>query len=66
MTMSIYLWRASLLALGREAALIQTPCFFRKIAVPGFGAAPQPNASKLARHNEPVGSEYCVQGGNCL
>ncbi|AVE08472.1 hypothetical protein CYL20_10315 [Pseudomonas palleroniana] len=49
--MAINLWRASLLALGCEAAPIQPTYFFRWSASPGFGAASRPSASKLARHN---------------
>ncbi|ROM47839.1 hypothetical protein BK648_13715 [Pseudomonas poae] len=39
-----------MLALGCEAAPIQPTCFFRWSALPGFGAASRPSASKLARH----------------
>ena len=46
------LWRASLLALGCEAALNRLMRCIRHSTVPGFGAASQPSASKLARHSE--------------
>ncbi|PLR60176.1 hypothetical protein QCBJ_27345 [Pseudomonas sp. QC2] len=60
------LWRASLLALGCEAAPRRATRFPRESGGGFIRAASRPNASKLARHNEPVGSESCVQGGSCL
>ena len=62
-----FLWRASLLALGCEAALKQASRFRQENGGGFIGAASRPSASKLARHNKLVHScEGCVQGGSCL
>ncbi|TFY93487.1 hypothetical protein DYL61_13720 [Pseudomonas nabeulensis] len=46
------MWRASLLALGCEAAPTRSLWRVRHIELTGFGAAARPSASKLARHNK--------------
>ncbi|KAB0466251.1 hypothetical protein F7R12_29665 [Pseudomonas tolaasii] len=52
------LWRASLLALGCEAALKPANALFQANRSEAVGAAAQPSASKLARHNHNHNSSH--------
>src|SRR3990167_3339662 len=45
-----FLWRGSLLPLGREAALKTANANFQIYAVAGYSAAAQPSGSTLPRH----------------
>ncbi|TFY89483.1 hypothetical protein DYL61_22390 [Pseudomonas nabeulensis] len=58
----VNLWRASLLALGCEAAPKQATRVLLEKCGDRIGAASRPSASKLARHNK----RACHNRGNSL
>lgn len=58
-----FMWRASLLALGGEAAPKPGTAICLNKRVAWMGAASRPSASKLARHSKAANSG---QGGICL